>query len=120
MLINLRNRMKGQKGFTLVELLVVIAIIGILAALAVPKLTNSTTAATDARLRADLRTVDSALAVSFAQNNVYPANLAALVTANLLSAAPAGLTYTVGTPATTYDLTATLSTGLVHSPGSTP
>jgi prepilin-type N-terminal cleavage/methylation domain-containing protein len=58
---------KNQKGFTLVELVVVIAIIGILAAIAVPKFTEVSESARGARIAADLRTIDSAIALAIAK-----------------------------------------------------
>ena len=60
MMTKIRQRL-NQKGFTLVELMVVIAILGILAAIAIPKFSDSTSAANTAKIAADLRTIDSAI-----------------------------------------------------------
>lgn len=74
MLRKLRERMKCQKGFTLVELMVVIAIIGVLAAIAVPKFTNASDSARGAKIQADLRTIDSAVQMALAQGQKLPAD----------------------------------------------
>ena len=67
-----KKRMSNRKGFTLVELLVVVAIIGILAAIAVPRFTDASNSAKVAKIQADLRTIDSAIAVYYAKNKAYP------------------------------------------------
>lgn len=106
---------KNKKGFTLIELLIVIVIIGILAVIVVGLVaTNSKNRANDARAKADMRELQTALEQYRIDNDTYPANLAALTTGNYLSALPkrpsdgADYTYTPGNPASTYTLTYTL------------
>jgi general secretion pathway protein G len=122
MLIKMRKMMTNQKGFTLVELMVVIAILGILAAIAIPKMTASTNAAKDGKLIADLRTLDGAIMMSYADKKVFPADLAVLKTDKLIAEVPTdakgvALTYT---PATSgYQLSGSNSAGtVIPSPGS--
>ena len=67
-----KKRLSNRKGFTLVELLVVISIIGILAAIAVPRFTDATNSAKIAKIQADLRTIDSAMAIYNAKKGSYP------------------------------------------------
>lgn len=122
MLMNLRKKMTNQKGFTLIELLVVIAIIGVLAAIVVPKFSDSTARANTAKIAADLRTIDSAVAMHQAALGTDPADIPALVTAGYLAAAPALPTgsylLTGGTPQAigtmTYGLTGTGSGMRAH------
>ena len=69
MIMKIRKRL-NQKGFTLVELMVVIAILGVLAAIAIPKFSDSTSAANTAKIAADLRTIDSAIVMAQANGKV--------------------------------------------------
>jgi general secretion pathway protein G len=63
-----------QKGFTLVELLIVITIIGVLAVALVPRLTGGTSKARDAKRKADLQQIATALEFSADDNaGAYPA-----------------------------------------------
>lgn len=61
-----------RRGFTLIELLIVVAIIGILAAIAVPNFLSAQTRAKMARVRADIRSLQTAMETYFVDNNVYP------------------------------------------------
>jgi len=67
--------MKKEKGFTLIELLVVIAIIGVLAAFAMVSLGGARSKARDAKRLSDMRQVQTALEMYYADLNSYPAAL---------------------------------------------
>ncbi len=62
------------KGFTLIELLIVVAIIAILAAIAVPNFLEAQTRSKVSRVKADLRSVATAMEAYYVDNNVYPPN----------------------------------------------
>ena len=63
---------KNNKGFTLIELLVVIAIIGLLSTLAVVALNSARQKSRDSKRVADIKQVQTALELYFADNNRYP------------------------------------------------
>lgn len=72
------------KGFTLIELLVVIAIIGILASIIIASLNSARQKSRDARRIADLKQIQTALALYFHDHNEYPP------TASMSTDLPAG------------------------------
>lgn len=61
-----------KQGFTLIELLVVIAIIGLLSTLAVVALNNARQKSRDAKRVSDIKQVQTALELYFADSNAYP------------------------------------------------
>ena len=63
---------RSRFGFTLIELLIVVAIIGILAAIAVPNFLNAQTRAKVARVKADIRSLRTAMETYYVDHNVYP------------------------------------------------
>ena len=63
---------RNTKGFTLIELLVVIAIIGLLSTLAVVALNSARTKSRDAKRVSDIKQVQTALELYYADNNAYP------------------------------------------------
>jgi prepilin-type N-terminal cleavage/methylation domain-containing protein len=71
--------MRRETAFTLIELLVAVAIIGILAAIAVPNFLEAQTRSKVARVRADLRTVATALEAYRVDNGDYPPSRGALM-----------------------------------------
>ncbi len=65
----------NKKGFTLIELLVVIAIIGLLAGISVVALNSARQKARDVRRVADIRQIQTALAMYYDSASKYPSSL---------------------------------------------
>jgi prepilin-type N-terminal cleavage/methylation domain-containing protein len=68
----MRQTLRLQKGFTLIELLIVVAIIAILAAIAVPNFLEAQTRSKISRVRADMRSLATAMEAYFSDHNEYP------------------------------------------------
>lgn len=64
--------MKKHGAFTLIELLVVVAVLGILATLAAVNFAEASTRSKLARVRADIRTMEGALAMYRVDQGAYP------------------------------------------------
>lgn len=62
-----------QKAFTLIELLIVVAIIAILAAIAVPNFLEAQVRSKTSRVKADQRSLATAIEAYYVDNNSYPA-----------------------------------------------
>ncbi len=75
MFYKLAKALKKKDGFTLVELMVVVVIIGILAAIAVPQFTGMKEKAENAAEEANLRIIDSAIEMYYAENGDWPNDL---------------------------------------------
>lgn len=65
-------KMRSTRGFTLIELLIVVAIIAILAAIAVPNFLEAQTRAKVSRVKADMRSLATALEAYHVDRNFYP------------------------------------------------
>lgn len=68
----MNSRMSTRAGFTLIELLVVVAVIAILAGIALPNFLESQTRSKVSRVKADMRTIATALEAYHVDNNRYP------------------------------------------------
>ena len=66
---------KNIRGFTLIELLLVIIILGILAALIMGNISNSLKKGRDARRKADLNQIRSALEIYYEDKGAYPSTI---------------------------------------------
>ena len=81
-------RHRNDEGWTLVELLIVLTLIMILASLALSQYRNSVTITKEAALRADLFAMHEAIDQHYADRNIYPESLQALVSTGYLRAIP--------------------------------
>ncbi|MDQ6987297.1 MAG: prepilin-type N-terminal cleavage/methylation domain-containing protein [Mariprofundaceae bacterium] len=70
-MLNKLNKMKSQKGFTLIELMIVVAIIGILAAIAIPQFSSYRERAFNSAAQSDLRNIMNGEEAYYADNEIY-------------------------------------------------
>ena len=63
-----------NRGFTLIELLVVIAIIGVLSSVVLASLNTARVRARDAKVRTELRQINTAINLYYQKYGYYPAN----------------------------------------------
>ncbi|MBN1517782.1 prepilin-type N-terminal cleavage/methylation domain-containing protein [Candidatus Sumerlaeota bacterium] len=90
-----------KKGFTLIELLIVVLIIAILAAIAVPNFLEFQTRAKVSRVKADQRSLATAIEAYYVDNNQYPAMANGNAAANAGAPDPGAggiCTFTLRTP----------------------
>ena len=78
----------GAKGFTLIELMIVMALIVVLASIGLAMHANSQTRAREAVLKEDLSRLRDAIDQYYADKNMYPSSLDALVSDKYLRAIP--------------------------------
>ena len=79
---------KDEQGFTLIELMVVVIIIGILVAIAVPLYGGVQARARDNACMANVRTLNGAVSMYYAENDSFPDNVQALETAGFIQDDP--------------------------------
>ena len=68
------NKLRTNRGFTLLEIIVVVAIIAILAAYIAPKITGRVDDARISKAKSDIRVLESSLELYKLDNFVYPSS----------------------------------------------
>jgi prepilin-type N-terminal cleavage/methylation domain-containing protein len=91
-LLTAREVRRNEGGFTLIELLIVIVVLGVLAGIVVFGVATFRADSQAAAKKADCKSVEVAAEAFNAKTGAYPPDVAALVTANYLKTAPAGIT----------------------------
>ena len=89
------NKMKNQKGFTLIELMIVIAIIGILAAIAIPQFSAYRKRSYDSSAQSDLKNATTAQEAYYVDNSNYAQTPATLVGATYGLYTSDGVVFTI-------------------------
>ena len=80
---------RNEQGFTLIELMVVVIIIGILVAIAVPLYGGVQARARDNACMANVRTLNGAMSMYYAEEDVFPDEVADLEEAGFIQEVPA-------------------------------
>ena len=108
MLKRLRERAGSESGFTLIELLVVMLILGILAAIAIPAFLNQKSKASDASLKSQARSMQTAMETCATDNGGSYTNCSLTALNPIESTIPNSATKSVvsGLGANTYTVTA--------------
>jgi general secretion pathway protein G len=75
----MKNRRRGQKGFSLIELIVVVTIIGILASIAMINVRNAVRKAQETALKENLHSMRKAIDNFYADKQRFPTDLNELV-----------------------------------------
>ena len=106
------NKMKNQKGFTLIELMIVIAIIGILAAIAIPQFSAYRKRSYNAAAQSDLRNATTAQEAYFVDEQTYATAVGTLVPATYGLVTSQNVSLSVASAnASTYQMTSYHSSG---------
>lgn len=91
------RRRANDDGFTLIELLIVIIILGVLAAIVVFSIRGITNNSEVVACETEVRTVETAIEVAYAETDAYPGTVGALVTAGFLRENPDASNITAAT-----------------------
>jgi len=106
------NKMKSEKGFTLIELMIVIAIIGILAAIAIPQFSAYRKRSYNSAAQSDLRNAATAQEAYFVDYQTYTSVIANVAGATYGLYTSQNVTVAVvSANATTYQMTSSHSSG---------